>query len=248
MGANHRLFVKTFLDKLRQLYNAGMPRALNPLAAVWENPHHTACILIMVTWASDNHDEGRRWIATLETLGPGPPAVNTIRPCTLLEGLKSNDSSLNPYVYGRCNTVTVRGDVSPGFVDTIAEYTANFGARGTGVCLHRFTGPVAGGDAEDQEASSVWGPREKHTMLEILSTTTDETAVEKAFAWACALKRAVEEAGPDDVVGGGWLAMTTHEQSDWVKVFGRNYEFLMELKRKWDPNNVFRNTVPRLPV
>lgn len=208
----------------------------------------------MVIWASDDHDEGRRWIAKLEALGPCPPAVNTVQPCTLLEGLRSNDSSISPYVYGRCNTVTVRGDASPELVDTIAEYTANFGARGNGICLHRFIGRTAAaaaaadGSPENQEGCSVWGPREAHTMLEIVSTTTDETAVETAFAWACALKRAVVEAVPDDVVGGGWLAMTPYEKSDWKKMFGRNYEFLIELKRKWDPNNVLRNTVPRLSV
>lgn len=221
---------------------------------------------MMVTWASssssdDDHAEGRRWIARLAALG-GPdnpaPAIDTIQPCTLLEGLRISDASVAPRVYGRCNTVTVRGTGigEPAFVDALAAHT-DFGAAGgvesvmgVGVCLHRFVDPKSRDRAGEVggKGDSVWGPRESHTLMEIVSTTTDGAAAEAAFAWGGGLKRAVVEAVPGEVVGGGWLAMTPEEEVDNEKVFGDDYPFLLGLKRKWDPNNVFRHTVPKLPV
>lgn len=224
---------------------------------------------MMVTWASsssssdDDHAEGRRWIARLAALG-GPdnptPAIDTIQPCTLLEGLRISDASVALRVYGRCNTVTVRGTGigEAAFVDALAAHT-DFGAAGggesvmgVGVCLHRYVNPGPGdGGAEigaKGGSDSVWGPRESHMLMEIVSTTTDGAAAEAAFAWGCGLKRAVVEAVPGEVVGGGWLAMTPEEEVDNEKVFGDDYPFLLGLKRKWDPNNVFRHTVPKLSV
>lgn len=223
---------------------------------------------MMATWAADasdadddaTDDEGRRWLARLDALAaplaPRPTAT-TVRACTLLEGLRANDATVSPRVYGRCHTATLRGAGlgRAGFVRALAAHTARPGAVGVGVCLHRLVGPGAtatttAGEGEGEgEGDSVWGPRREHTVMEIVSTTTDEGAVEAAWAWACGLRRAVVEAVPEEVLEGGWLAMMPEEEVDLEKVFGgENYRFLLELKRKWDPDNVFKYTVPRLPV
>lgn len=249
-GDDHKTFVKDLLGRLHQLYAEGLPKALNPLFSVWDNLHFTRRVLVMLTWASDDHDEGRRWAAKLAALGgpSSPPAVDTLRPCRLLEGLRANDAFISPRVYGRCHTVTVRAAERTRFVEAITEHTAHFPARGVGMCLHRSVGRGEAHQGMADGGDSVWGPRGEHTMLEIVSTTTEEASAEAAYEWALGLRRAVVSAVPDEVVGGGWLAMTPDEEVDLEKVFGEDYEFLLGLKRKWDPDNVFRNTVPRLPI
>lgn len=258
-GDDHQAFIENFLTNLQQLYTEGLPPALNPLFSVWNHPRLSRCVVMMVTWASEDHDAGRRWLARLEALAtptpsfssssshsPSPPGFNTVRAGTLLEGIRVNDASVSPLVYGRCHTATVRGAGigCADFVCAIAAHTAAPGAEGVGVALHRLVGPGTAGDK-----GAVWGLRQEHTVMEILSTTTDEAAVEVAFDWACGLRRAVVDAVPEEVVEGGWLAMMPDEEVDLEKVFGaENYRFLLELKRKWDPNNVFSNTVPKLPA
>lgn len=269
-GDDHQTFIKTFLHNLQQLYAEGLPDALNPLFSIWNHAQLSRCVIMMVTWAAcsssssgDDHAEGRRWIARLAALG-GParpaPAVDTVRPCTLLEGLRTSDASVPPRVYGRCNTVTVRGTGigAPAFADTLAAHTdfgrlAAGGVMGVGVCLHRLVSRNAPGDAAGEVGArggsgSVWGPRESHTLLEIISTTTDVAAAEAAFEWGRRLKRAVVEAVPGEVLGRAWLAMIPEEEVDNEKVFGDDYPFLLGLKRKWDPDNVFKHTIPKLPV
>lgn len=242
-GPDHETFVRSFLERLQGLYAEGMPQALNPLVSIWDNEHFNRCVLLMVTWASDDHEHGHHWINKVAALDPvHPPAVNTIQPCTLLEGLRINDASIAASIYGRCNTITVRG-YSPGLVNAVARSTATFAARGSGIALHRFVGH---GDGE-KERCSVWQPRGEHIMVEILSGTTDEKRVDAAYAWGAAVRRAVVQAVEEkEILHAGWMAMTANEGADLKTLFGQNYEFLMALKKKWDPENAFRNTVPRL--
>lgn len=219
-------------------------------------------MLVVATWASDDHETGQHWLARIKAIISTPPDMSSVQACTLLEAIRANDDAVGEGArYGRCHAVKVRGEAVAyeGLVDVLAEHTTRFGgARGAAISMHRLVGPgtVASSSSGEKDARvgegdvsrlSVWGPRDRHTVLEILSNTTHLEDVETALSWGRRLRDAVVEVVP--ILKEAWLAMVPDEEDDLETLFGQdNYRFLLGLKKELDPQNVFRNTVPKLVV
>lgn len=241
-GPDHGRFVGDYLAAFRGLRGAGMPEAFSPFLSIWNIPDVGPSIVTMAVWASPDHDEGWRWVRRLEALAPSP-VLNTVAAGTLARCIADNQALASFPVHGRNVTLSVRGYTDK-VVDIIARHTAELPARGAGFCVHHVDGRAVR-PSED----SVWGPRGvEHLVLEFISATVDEASVDRCAAWASAFRGDFVENAPEDVLEGGWAAMVPDDETDVTKMFAGNSQFVLDLKRKHDPHNVFNNTVPKLLV
>lgn len=115
--------------------------------------------------------------------------------------------------------------------------------------LHQVRGP----SAKEQAHTSVFTPREPHFMLEILgySATSDDQTQSLAEDWGKRFSDDVERAAS----ASGVLLPTSYvsiynsarasSTTEWVqKVYGDKAEELRTLKASFDPENLFKLTVP----
>ena len=83
-------------------------------------------------------------------------------------------------------------------------------------------------------------------MVEILGVSGAEEDAEECGAWAEAFGRELRAA--EGALEGTYMSLTAEDTVDLAKIYGEKLPRLLELKRKFDPENVFKNAVPRLNV
>ena len=191
----------------------------------------------MVVWTSPDQDEGRRWVDKIVSMGNC--VMQNVAPNKVGDYFRGNDSAIKIGSWGRNNTVSVRA-FTPKVSQIIRKHTETL-PGGVGFASHFLSGPSL-----EPNEQSVFGTRVEHIVLEILSATQYETKMEECIAWGKAFRKDLLESAPEDVVGAGFPALLTAEESDLRKIYGHKYEVLIALKRKYDPHNIFKNTIPRI--
>jgi hypothetical protein len=196
---------------------------------------------VAVVWASDDHDAGRTCIAKIEALGT--VVMNTVQPTTIADHVQVMVSQLPRSTYGLCRTISVR---------KWSKETSHILARGidsmpstpgTAYSLHELSGPSASPNPD-----SVFGSREPHFMLEFISMVENEEDAKESEEWGTNLKNEILQKDPENVLPGTYISVTPPGEVPLSKIYGpeSNYQTLLDLKRKFDPQNVFNLAVPRL--
>ena len=201
-------------------------------------PQLGRALAVIFMWSSSDQNEGRLW--TEKIAGLATTIMNTVAPTSVSDFVQANDALVKYGSYGHNNTITVRG-FTPNVVDIITKHTNELPGGGAAFSGHLIRGPSA-----QPTARSVFSPRENHIMLEMISVSTVEELVGKCNAWASTLRADILENASDDVVGGGYISLLPDADSNWSRIYGDNYQFLLDLKRKQDPKNAFKNSLPRL--
>lgn len=215
----------------------GIPPSFSVQLAVIEIPGLGRIVTSMVVWSSPDQDEGRRWVDKIASMGNC--VMQNVQPNKVGDYLRGNDSAIKIGSWGHNNTVSVRA-YTPKVSQIIRRHTETL-PGGVGFASHFLTGPSL-----EPSEQSVFGTRVEHIVLEILSATQDETKMEECIAWGKNFRKDFLENALEDVVGAGFPALLTAETSDLRKIYGHKYEELIALKRKYDPHNVFKNTIPNI--
>ncbi|MGL4621357.1 MAG: BBE domain-containing protein [Chroococcidiopsis sp.] len=87
--------------------------------------------------------------------------------------------------------------------------------------------------------------RQDHLMVELIAAWEPQSPDEERqyIRWAQNLSRSLAPYA----FKGGYINLLDREEQDRVPLaFGSNYERLLDLKRKYDPDDVFRSTVGHL--
>ncbi|KAH9901879.1 FAD-binding domain-containing protein [Xylariomycetidae sp. FL2044] len=191
---------------------------------------------IGATWVAADHEQGREWIERIAALGNC--VMKWIKPTSLLSYCEENEKLLTWNSYGRSYNVCFKR-FTPKTTEILARHTELLPGGGTAVSIHTLRAPKPSDE-------SVFGPREQHHMLELISVTPDASIEEKGSAWALAFKRDLEENDPENLLEYSYVSLLGNEDSDWKKIYGSHYATLLGLKMKYDPDNVFKHTIPRL--
>jgi FAD/FMN-containing dehydrogenase len=111
---------------------------------------------------------------------------------------------------------------------------------GCAIITHPFKGAASRVPVE----ATAFGLRRDHVLVEILAVCpedADEREAERHQDWARATRRAFDEialpGGYPNILGRG-----EHERA--VKSFGPNAKRLIQVKRRYDPDNVFASAIP----
>ncbi|KAI6778747.1 6-hydroxy-D-nicotine oxidase [Emericellopsis cladophorae] len=190
------------------------------------------------TWASEDHDEGRKWIEKVASLGTC--IMNTTDAKTPATYAEDNEK-LAPYgVYGRSFTLNVR-EFTEETSRVLAEYSEQVPSGNCMISVHSLRLPKENED-------SVFGAREVHHMVEMVSMGVDPALEAQATTWGQALQNALRERDSGNILDSAYISLLDYDDANVEKIYNKHLDTLVGLKKKYDPENVFHHAAPRLLV
>lgn len=216
-----------------------IPLPLNVHIFGMELPGLGKTLAAIVTWVGDDHDEGRKAINQVASLGTC--IVNTTEAKTLAQYVRDNEKFVTHGVYGRSYTVNLK-DWTPTALRLVAKYNSTVPAGNAMICIHSLR-------SSRPSTESVFKERESHHVVEIVSMTADPTLEEDTSAWGTGLLKELKEQDKGNVRDSAYIAFLDYEDANLDKIYGQeNFDTLVLLKKKYDPDNVFKHAVPRIIV
>lgn len=192
----------------------------------------------IATWVGNDHEEGHKFIDKI--VGFGNCVVNMTEPKTTAKYVVDNEKMVTYGVYGRSYTLSLK-KWTPTAVRVLAEYSTTVPGGNTMISFHSLTSP-------QPDEASVFGAREDHHMLEIVSMTSDPALKDEADVWGQGLLRALQEQDADNVLDSAYISLLDQGDTDLKKIYGKHLETLISLKKKYDPENVFKHATPKITV
>ncbi|KAF5598998.1 6-hydroxy-D-nicotine oxidase [Fusarium pseudoanthophilum] len=208
---------------------------LQPMIA--QMPGQPVSLMVIATWHGQDKDQGRTWIKNIA--GAATCVMENTQEITLAEMLENNEKLVTWPSYGRVYTLNCR-TLTPKAIEILAKHCVNAPGGSLIFSYHTLL------SAEEPEQKSVFGSRARHHMFEIYSLLADKDIAEERVQWAAKVKAELQAEDADNILEGSYISLGSHEDADVKKIYGKHYETLAALKRKYDPRNVFKHSVPRL--
>ncbi|KAJ5083727.1 D-lactate dehydrogenase [Penicillium angulare] len=225
-----------------------LPPQLTLQRVTFNSPRGLA-FAFLFAWSGteDELQEGQKWSEKISSLGPAK--MNMVKPTTIPEWISGAGAHVPRVVYGSSRTYNV-SSITPEVAEAIGSNLAHLPAdAGAMFSLHQVRGP----SATPQVHTSVFEPREPHFMLEILGYSVTPEKQSDSEAWAETFAADVEAAASSSgvLLPTSYVSVYSAAHSDsaneWVKkVYGDSTDELRALKATFDPENVFKFTVPSL--
>lgn len=222
----------------QKLLDSGLPEELSIQQMVFNAP--TRSYAISIVWSSDDFEKGWYWVEELARLGI--VLTNTVSIHSISDWLAANGAAMPSNVYGSARTHNLRR-ITPQVAKIIGHYITQMPSDpATVFSVHQLRGVSAA-----PKQNSVFGTREPHYMLEILGYTTVPDDRRKVEQWAVDLARALEESGEKNILPTKYISLDGSDEVYSVdRIFGSNSQEVRALKKEYDPNHVFKLTVPSL--
>lgn len=228
----------------------------------------TATFMVLMTWhthapSPTTLSRFEAWHRRVQTFAPF--LASTVARTTPLAAVRASAALVPPSVVGTTRTFSL-ARLSPRAVALVAGHVERMPPDPVcGFAVHQLRGVSAAGGAEDGTGGGgggggqdcAWRNRRPHWMLELIGTGRDARAAEEGDAWARAFRKdAMETLGVEGEDEGGkagevmdaiYIALTGPGDLQLERVYGRdNLARLRELKAKYDPEGLFKHTVPQL--
>ncbi|KAF5536664.1 6-hydroxy-D-nicotine oxidase [Fusarium mexicanum] len=222
-------------EKLLESGQLSVHLQLQPMIA--QMPGQPVSLMVIATWHGDDKGEGRSWIKNIA--GRADCVMENTQEITIAEMLENNEKLVTWPSYGRvytlnCKTLTKKA------IEILGKHCVNAPGGSLIFSYHTLL------SAQEPEQKSVFGTRARHHMFEIYAILADKAAAEERVQWAARVKEELQAEDADNILEGSYISLGSHDDADNKKIYGKHYETLAALKRKYDPGNVFRHTVPRL--
>ncbi|KAI1273017.1 FAD-binding domain-containing protein [Xylaria sp. FL0933] len=216
-----------------------LPRPLQLQPFGIELPGLGKVLAIGATWADADQEEGKKWFAKIASLGNC--IMNNPEPKSVSAFTAFNETLVFYGSYGRGYTLNL-GRYTTKTAEVLAKYTGLIpSGGGIAVSVHSLRAPAP-------STESVFGSRVDHLMLELVAMTPVQDLEIKGAEWSRELLRELREADPENVLESAYVSLLGEDDSDYKKIYGSHYDKLVELKKKYDPENVFKYAVPRLSI
>ena len=222
----------------QKLSTEGLPPALCVQQLVMNSPHGKIFATAFI-WGSDDHETGQAYLTKITALGN--VVVNTVAPNTVAGFLQILETAVPPSAYGSIETISIR-ELTPEAISVIARNVEKMpSASGTGFSIHELRGPSAASNP-----ASIFGSREPHMMLEIIKTVAEQMDLKRTEDWADTFISELRKMDPENILPGTYISLTRPGSNSFENIFGSNYEPLLEMKRKYDPEGTFGLAQPEL--
>lgn len=215
-----------------------VPSALQLQSFGIELPNLGKVLAVGATWTSPDHDEGRRWIGKVAKFGNC--LMNNPEAKSVTSYVEFNETLLTYGSYGQAYTLNIM-KLTLKTAGVLGKHTASLPGGGIALSVHTLRDPAP-------NEASVFGSRVDHHMVELVAMTPQRELEIKGSEWARQLLKDLREEDPDNVMDSSYVSLSGDEDSNYKKIYGSHYDGLVELKKKVDPENVFRHAVPRLSI
>jgi FAD/FMN-containing dehydrogenase len=205
------------------------PDELTTAAALLTSPTGDAVVAVLVCY-SGPVEEADNVLSPFRTFAP--PLADLIRPMKYLEMQSLLDESYPPGRLHYWKSSFIRG-LSEEAIDTMIRYHSVKPSPLTAIVLQQVHGAAARVDP----AQTAFPHRRNQYDFEVLSQWTDQTKSEENVQWTRKLYESMQPFLERDV----YVNSLGEEGEDRVRAaYGQNYDRLVDLKRKYDPTNLFR--------
>ena len=227
---------KQILTKYRQFVNSA-PEELNvwvvlrkapPLPFLPENVHGKEVVVLPIFYCGAVA-EAEKLIAPLRAFGAAHG--EHIGAVPYVEWQKAFDPLLTPGArnYWKSHNFTELGDAA---LDSIIEFAGQLPSPQCEI----FIGLIAGAPNRIAPGAMAYGHRDAKFVLNVHGRWDEAKDDQKCIAWAREFFKASAPYASD----GAYVNFMTEEEGDRVAAaYGSNYDRLVEIKRRYDPENVF---------
>jgi hypothetical protein len=184
-------------------------------------------------------EAGERVLAPLRATGS--PLTDQIQPITYDALVHTIDALFPKGRHYFCQTQSLTG-LRAETIEALVESAQRFSSPFSGISIHHFHGAASRVSASE----TAFAPRQNHLMVEIVAGWEPQSPEEdqRHVQWA----QASSDALAPYALKGGYINMLDEGEQERVPLtFGPNYERLLELKRTYDPNDVFHSTTGHIP-
>jgi FAD/FMN-containing dehydrogenase len=228
---------KQVLTQYRQLV-ASLPEELNVWVVLRKAPPlpflpqtvHGKEVVVLPVFCSGPVDEGEKLIASLRAFGNAHGEHFGTQPYVAWQ--KAFDPLLTPGArnYWKSHNFT---QLSDGALNSMIEFA---GKLPTPQC-EIFVGLIAGAPNRVPPGAMAYGYRDANFVLNVHGRWEQAQDDQRCMNWA----RDFFQASAPYASGGAYVNFMTAEEGDRVAAaYGSNYSRLVEIKRRYDPENVFR--------
>ena len=229
---------KQVLEKYREFVKSA-PEELNiwvilrkapPLPFLPENVHGKEVIVLAIFYAGDIA-EGERLISPLRSFGDAYGEHIGTQPYTQWQ--QAFDPLLTPGArnYWKSHNFT---ELSDGALDSMIEFAGKLPSPQCEI----FVGLIEGAANRIPSDAMAYGHRDAKFVLNVHGRWDEATQDETCIAWA----RAFFEASMPYASAGAYVNFMTEDEGDRVAAaYGVNYARLKQIKKKYDPENIFHN-------
>ncbi len=172
----------------------------------------------------------------------GNPLVDQVQPITYNDLLHQWDANapMGRHIY--LQTQSLNG-LQTETIEALIEQGLPFSSPFSLMALHHFHGAASRVGASE----TAFALRQYHLMVELIAAwepqSTDEE--QRHIQWAQNISQAL---APYAFKGGYINLLDEQEQERVPLAFGSNYERLLDLKRTYDPDDVFHSTIGHLAL
>ena len=223
----HREFVKTAPDELNIWV---VIRKAPPLPFLPENVHGKEVVVLAIFYAGDIA-KGEKLIDPLRSFGD--PYGEHIGVQPYLQWQQAFDPLLMPGArnYWKSHNLT---ELSDGLLDSIIEFARKLPSPHSEI----FLALMSGAANRVPSNAMAYGHRDLQFVLNVHGRWDEAAQDETCIAWA----REFFEASAPFASTGAYVNFMTGDEDDRVAAaYGANYDRLKQIKKKYDPENIFHN-------
>jgi FAD/FMN-containing dehydrogenase len=182
---------------------------------------------IVVCWCGEA-EEGQRVMAPLKSFGP--PAVDLVGPIPYLALQQMFDEAAPPGLLNYWKSAYL-GELSDGAIETIVTHAAGITSPLSLVHLHQM------GGAGSRKTGTAFSHRDAAFTFNVIGTWTEPEATERTIQWVRSFWDAMQP-----YASGVYVNFLGNEGQDLVRAAydPSTYQRLAEIKREYDPDNLFR--------
>jgi hypothetical protein len=221
-----------------------LPRAAAVQPFLVNHPQMGRTILVVFVWSSPDHSQGKEVLEKLLALAP--VAAQTVAETSLTDWLKLIESFCPYGVFGGDKGISFR-KVTPKVLAIISRYLENMPPDpATALSIHLLYGSSPSATEDDLRIGSCFNPeaRQDHIMLELIGSTTDQSRLPQSQKWIKDMYAELKESG--EAMEGTYVSLANPEDLSLDKIYGAEWQNLLQLKAKLDPRGIFKNAVPRM--
>lgn len=199
------------------------------------------CFAVGFMWSSGDLDEGRKNLDQIASFGQ--VLFNGVKETTVPEWMDTIAKFVPQFAYGRDCCISVR---------KLTEEVTNIISReipempedpATLLAIHQMRGP-----SEAAQANSVFGARTAHYCIEFIATASEQERTQAGWDWAVRFRGALRETDRQNILTSTYISLTPPEEANSAAIYGDNWENMVEIKKEYDPKNVFKHALPKFTV